>query len=153
MNRFDVSCRSTRPDAECSAMLAHRASFATTPMDRYGAPWSLSKLLKTYDKRADQNCPPAALKFAYSNPALQNPSCAQFALHVNNFDSVKRFIFHQKCSKSLPINEHQHFAQYYLNHIAANCSLLGHILLIPISAVPLEVYRLVLCRQAIEESC
>ena len=70
---FDVPYRSTRLGAERSAMLVHRASFATTPMGRYGAPWQLWKMLKMCGKRADRNCPPAALNFACGTPATQKP--------------------------------------------------------------------------------
>ncbi len=92
---FDAPYRPTRPGAECSAMLVHRASFATNPVGRFGAPYPLWKLLKTCDKRAGRNYPPAALNSASGTPTPQKPvlratrlACEQFrfgqTIHISS---------------------------------------------------------------------
>ncbi len=62
---------STQPGAERSAMLIHRASFATTLMDQYRAPEFLLQPLKLFDIWAVGICPPASLNHAYGALAPQ----------------------------------------------------------------------------------
>ena len=62
---FDALNWLTQLGAERSAMLIHRASFATTQMGQNRAPDFLFMPLKKFDSWAVRNCPPASLNHAY----------------------------------------------------------------------------------------
>ena len=62
---FDALNWLTQLGAERSAMLIHRASFATTLMGQFRARYLLLKPLKKFDCWAVRNCPPASLNHAY----------------------------------------------------------------------------------------
>jgi len=66
---FDALYWSTQLGAKRSAMLSHRASFATTQMGLYGAPILKHKPLISIGGWAVRNCPPASLNSAYGATA------------------------------------------------------------------------------------
>ena len=78
---FDALYWFTQLGAERSAMLIHRASFATMQMGQNRAPDLLFKLLKQFDSWAVQNCPPVSLNHAYGAMAPKHTirlTCEQF---------------------------------------------------------------------------
>ena len=68
---FDALNWFTQLGAERSAMPLHRASFATTLMDQFRAPYLSLKPLKQFDSWAVRICPPASPNHAYGALATQ----------------------------------------------------------------------------------